>query len=83
MSDEYRWSPQVPSSHEHAWTRVYRQGAREAHISELIYSAHPRAPGSWDSMAGWYGTGSQEEYDTAKSMRLCPRCFVAMVQHEI
>ena len=75
--DAAAWSPpeNAPPPREHNWTRVYRRNAREAHIQEVIYSAHVRAPRSWDE-GGWYGTGSQEEYDRAQALPLCPKCYV-------
>jgi hypothetical protein len=82
VSDEFRWNPETPPGHDHAWTRVYRARGKVAHISELIYVAHLSAPSSWDDSEGWYGTGSQEEYETAAAMPLCPKCFVVQVRYE-
>lgn len=80
-SDAYHGSP-APPAHDHSWTRVYRRGDRVAHIRELLYSAHPRAPSSWDADSNWYGTGSYEEYERAARMPTCARCFLIQVQYE-
>lgn len=83
MTGAYRWTPDPPPpKHDHAWTRVYREGAAEAHIDELIYAAHPDAPESWDYIDTWYGTGSQAEYDQARRLPLCPHCFVILEQYK-
>ena len=80
--DEFRGAPDPPA-HEHAWTRVYRRGQQTAHIRELLYSAHPRKPSSWDSTdSSWYGTGSYEEYERAARMPTCAKCFLIQVQYE-
>lgn len=82
MSDSYSWTAEdPPPSHVHSWTRVYRLNGKVAHIEELLYSAHPFMP--WmDDRDGWFGTGSQEEYERAAEMPLCPRCFVGRTQYE-
>lgn len=78
--DAARWDPTpTPPGHQHDWTRVYRRHGHEAHIRELIYSAHPRA--SWND-DGWFGTGSQEEYERAAQLPLCPKCFVILDLYE-
>jgi hypothetical protein len=74
--DAASWSATPPPLHEHTWTRVYKRGQREAHIKELVYSAHARKPDRW--FDGWLGTGSQEEYDRAAAMPLCPHCFMGL-----
>lgn len=79
--DAYHGAPDPPA-HEHAWTRVYRRADRTAHIRELIRIAHPDAPATWDESEGWYGTGSQQEYDRAKTLPSCAQCFLIKVQYE-
>ncbi len=59
----------------HSWTFIYLQDGRYAHIEELLYSAHPDSPEDWDKKENWLGTGSQEEYETAKTMQVCPKCM--------
>lgn len=57
------------------FTRVYAQYGRMAHLvrsdsqaqfGEALCRRNPRT--------AWLGTGSQEEYELAGRMRLCPRC---------
>ena len=56
-------------------TRVYAQYGRMAH---LVYPEHPAQFGQAlcrrFPRTAWLGTGSQEEYERAARMRLCPRC---------
>jgi hypothetical protein len=58
-----------------SWTYVYEEGGRYAHIGELLDAAHPDSPPEWDDEETWLGTGSQEEYETAKMMQVCPKCI--------
>lgn len=69
-------------------TRVYRDGEDVAHLredvapAELILCRHyddqgdplPGYPVSYDAELGWMGTGSQDEYDRAAALPLCPEC---------
>lgn len=67
--------------YEHDWTKVYRKGAKRAHIMQLLSSAHPYAPSSWDDDS-WLGTGSQEEYEAAAALPLCMRCSIIQAMYE-
>lgn len=63
------------------WTRVYREGDAVAHLHSQAYSCRiacddpesPRTP--MVSEDCWLGTGSQDEYERARSLPLCTRCF--------
>ena len=55
-------------------SRVYLPGGREADLAEAVCwtGCGGRAASRRDR---WHGTGSQEEYETAKRLPLCRACF--------
>lgn len=60
-------------------TRVFTRTGRVAHLRRDYHSMLGTidalcglAPLPWDG--GWYGTGSQAEYDRADSLPTCKRC---------
>ena len=58
------------------WTRLYQRGVREAHLENdgMIACRDQRTRAAWVDET-WLGTGSQEEYEHAAALPLCPRCF--------
>lgn len=64
----------------HTWTFIYAEDEKYCHINELLYPAHPDAPPDWDIKENWLGTGSQEEYEAALLMPVCPECLKARLE---
>jgi hypothetical protein len=65
----------------HPFTLVYRETGYYAHIRELLTAAHPEEMAAW-TYDDWLGTGSQDEYEKARELPLCPRCKQARRVHE-
>jgi hypothetical protein len=60
------------------FTRVYRRRGGVAHLRDeqaglILCPAWRYTEGGWEE--SWLGTGSQDEYEKAASLRLCLRCF--------
>lgn len=53
-------------------SRVYRQYGKYAHLSSSA-SYGPDHSSKWGD-GKWLGTGSQQEYDEARRLPLCPEC---------
>lgn len=60
------------------WRRVYTPQGKRTHLLAPQHSPNTtesalcgRSPGFGDF---WWGTGSQDEYDTAKQQELCSQC---------
>lgn len=56
------------------WTFVYREDDERCHIKELLYSAHEDSLDA-EPEETWLGTGSQEEWEKARKMPVCPECM--------
>lgn len=64
---------------------VFTEGGTVAHV--LPWNGSPNEAAShalcgrsgWP--VGWYGTGTQDEYERARSLRLCVRCH-AVLRHQ-
>jgi hypothetical protein len=55
------------------YTRMYVKRGRVSHAVDTLFGNGGAVCGVYPWM-GWYGTGSQDEYDKAASMPRCQRC---------
>lgn len=76
-ADAYDSSPLPGTAIE--WTRVYRRGGKVAHLHSSGYRIACDDPAESvmppPNDGSWLGTGSQDEYEKAASLRLCRTCF--------
>jgi len=64
------------------YTRIYLPRGKVAHLrpndgGRYVVARCGLTP-PWYDPHGWHGTGSQDEIDKAKDMRLCKRCVMAV-----